>query len=354
MRLVETAHEALAALTKRYALAEVAALLDDGAGGGLTTHKVAQLQQLCAFGQRLLDLDAEDFGEVDAAADANIEHEVADRVKGDGVPAALRQRALACRMPQSPREHHRGALSSLRPVYRLLLEVIDAHFRRRATTAVVAAVHIASEYAPLLVWEQILGHAGDPALLPAAVSGELSAWGDLDNRDCPHGKAEKSAAKRALTVARENVAGWRSYLDRQHSNVSHALAVCAVQCGRPCFVYNRLSTQDAAVVRHGSRIALALNDSAIVRLRHSAPVGHGFGVPSRSELLDAWGRTRDSLSRLAPEIAQDDGFVLPGLAATVSTLAGQELAPDTLLADTAAAIAGLMSHSANSLASDGS
>ncbi|WP_117214494.1 hypothetical protein [Allorhizocola rhizosphaerae] len=352
---MDTALDALGALTRRYAFAEVAALLAEGAGGAdLTTLDVAQLQQLCAFGQRLMDLDAEDFGEVDAAADANTEHEVADRVKGDEVPLALRERALECRMPQSPRELHRGALGSLRPLYRLLLEVIDAHFRRRETTAVVAAVHIASEYAPLLVWEQVLGHAGDPALLPSAVGGDGSAWGDFDDRDCPHGKAEKSAAKRLLTVARENATGWRTYLDRQHSNVSHALAVCAAQCGRPCFVYNRLSNEDSELVRQGSKLALTLNDSAIVKLRHSAPVGHGFGVPSRAELLDAWGRTRDSLARLAPGIAEDDGFVLPGFATAVSTLAGQPLAPDTLLADTASTIAGLISHSSNSLVSDGS
>lgn len=339
---METALAALTALTRRYAFAEVAALLAEGAGGDLTTRNVAQLQQLCAFGQRLLDLDAEDFGEVDAATDANIEHEVASRVAGDEVPAALRERALACRMPQSPGERHRGALGSLRPGYQLLLEVIDARFRRRETTAVVSAVHIVSEYAPLLVWEQVLGHAGDPARLGPAVSGQGSAWGDFGDRECPHTRPEKSATKRVLTISRENASGWRTYLDRQHSHVSHALAVCAVECQRPCSVYTRLSTADSEAVSHGSRLALALNDSAIVKLRHSAPVGHGFGVPSRGEVLAAWSRSRESLARLEPDIAKDDGFVLPGFAALVSTLAGQPMEKDTLLADTAAGIAGLL------------
>lgn len=351
---METALDVLGALTRRYAFAEVAALLAEGAGGDLTTYEVAQLQQLCAFGQRLMDLDAEDFGEKDAATDSNTEHGVASEVSGDEVPPALRERALACRMPQSPGEPHRGALGSLRPVYRLLLEVIDAHFRRRETTAVVAAVHIASEYAPLLVWERVLGHAGDPARLAEAVTGPDSAWGDFANRECPHTKSEKSATKRVLTVFRENSVGWRTYLDRQHSNVSHALAVCAAECNHPCFVYKRLSDEESEVAKSGSRLALTLNDSAIVKLRHSAPVGHGFGVPSPSELLEAWGRTRDSLARQAPQIAEDDGYPLPGFATLVSTLAGQELPPDTLLADTASTIAGLISQSSSSLSSSGS
>lgn len=340
---METALDALVALTRRYAFAEVAALAAEGAGGeSLTTRDVAQLQQLCAFGQRLIDLDAEDFGEIDAAADSNIENGVAMSTDGDAVPAQLLARALECRMPQSSKERHRGALGSLRPPYQLLLEVVDARFRRRETTAVVAGVHIASEYAPLLVWERVLGHAGDPALMRAAVAGEGSAWGDFEDRECPHTKAEKSAAKRVLTVSQENEAGWRTYLDRQHSNVSHALAVCAAECRRQCTVYKRLSTSDASIVTYGSKLALALNDSAIVRLRHSAPVGHGFGVPSPVELLEAWGRTRESLARIEPEIAKDDGYPLPGFSALVSALAGTQLAQGTLIADTANEITALL------------
>src|SRR5207245_1986008 len=60
---VETAREVLLALTRRYAFGEVAALVAAGAAGeALTTRDGARIDQLCAFGQRLLDLDAEDFG----------------------------------------------------------------------------------------------------------------------------------------------------------------------------------------------------------------------------------------------------------------------------------------------------
>ena len=89
-------------------------------------------------------------------------------------------------------------------------------------------------------------------------------------------------------------------------------------------------------------IKFALDESAIVRLRHSAPVGHAFGVPSQTELLEAWDRTRRSLMRFAPTLEDDDGFPLPGFTALVSELAGAPMAPDTLLADTASAIRALL------------
>lgn len=299
----------LIALANRYAFGDVAAL----------ATRSASVQRLCEFGQRLLDLDAEDFD------------------KG-AVPEDLRQRAMACRMPQYPNERHRGALGTLRPVYRLLLEVIDARWRRREMAALVAVIHITSEYAPLLVWEQVLGHAGDPAQLPTTVGGQGSAWGDFDDRECRHSRAEKSAAKAVLRVARDSPTGWRSYLDRQHSNMAHALGVCAVECERPCRVITSLSKEDEQRVADGCRLALAYVDSPIVRLRHSAPVGHGFGVPAPEEVLDAWSRSRRSLARHDPAAVDDDGFVLPGLARFFSTLAGAQLSPETLLRDTAAAL----------------
>jgi len=336
---VETAHEVLIALARRYAFGEVAALVAAGAAGErLTTRDGAQIDQLCAFGQRLLDLDAEDFGNPDAATDANSDHSFADRVRGDGVPPALVARALACRMPQHPGERRRGALGSLRPVFGLLLEVIDARWRRRETAGLVAAVHITSEYLPLLVWERVLGHAADPAQLPAQVGGEGSAWGDFDDAGCRHTRAEKGAASHAMRAIRDSPAGWRSYLDRQHSHVAHALAVCAVECERPCTVLTRHRAEDQKTVEAGCRTALSYVDSSIVRLRHTAPVGHGFGVPSPAEVLAAWEHSREALARHEPAVLTQDGFPLPGLPSLFSALAGARERPDTILADTADAL----------------
>lgn len=79
-------------------------------------------------------------------------------------------------------------------------------------------------------------------------------------------------------------------------------------------------------------------DSPIVRLRHSAPAGHGFGVPSPGEVLDAWQRSRGSLARLDRSVLTDNGFPLPGLAALFGAIAGTDVSPGTLLADTANSI----------------
>ncbi|HEX5596767.1 MAG TPA: hypothetical protein VFX61_12245 [Micromonosporaceae bacterium] len=345
---MQTAHDVLVALANRYAFREVAALVGQGAADDrLTVRDAAQVQQLCAFGQRLFDLDAEDFGLPDAAVDANTDTSIANRVSGDVVPSHLLSRAMACRMPQSPGESHRGALASLQPAYRLLLEIIDARWQRRETMALVAVLHIASEYAALLAWEPVLGHAGDPARLPAAVVGEGSSWGDYNDPSCEHSRPEKSAAARLLRVARESPARWRDYLDRQHSNTAQALGRCAAECERPCSVLTRLSKEEETTVVDGSRLARCFVQSPIVRLRHSAPVGHGFGVPSPAEVQHAWQRSRAELGRLAPKVLADDGFPLPGLTHLFSAIASTPLTPDNLLAETATAVVAALQSESN-------
>src|SRR2546423_4924717 len=288
---MQTAHEVLVALARRYAFGEVAALVAAGAAGEtLTTRDGARIDQLCAFGQRLLDLDAEDFGIADAARDSNTELTFADGVGGDAVPPDLGLRARACRMPQDPRERDRGALGSLAPGFGLLLEVIAVRWARREPAAVVAAIHITSEYLPLLAWESVLGHAGDPARIGPAVSGDGSAWGDFDDRDCAHTRPERSAAHHAVRVAHESGPQWRTYLDRQHSNVAHALAVCAGECRRPCSVVTRHPATEQELLQRRCRAALADGSSPILPLPPPAPLGHGVGGPAPRQGRQAWGR----------------------------------------------------------------
>lgn len=327
----------LVTLARRYAFGDLAALVDAGATGR-GERDLAAIEQLCAYGQRLLDLDAEDFGAADAARDSNVEASAADRVAGDAVPEPLRRRALACRMPQSAGERPRGSMATLLPTYRLLLEVIAVRWRRRETAALLAAVHISSEYLPLLAWQQVLGHAGDPTRLGADVLGPGSRWGDMDAASCPHGRAEKSAARKAARVGGEPVEAWRAYLDRQHSTTAHAFAVCAAECHRPCSVLTRWPAPRRTELAVRCRLAQAYADSPLVRLRHAAPVGHGFGVPAPGEVAAAWARTRDGLGRLEPAVRVDDGFPLPGLPGLFGAVAGESVTPDTMLADTAAAL----------------
>lgn len=326
---MRTAHDAAVALARRYSFGDVTALV----AGGLVRPPetwASRLPPLCVFGQRLLDLDAEDFGVP--------EHDDAGR---PAVPRGLVARSRSCRMPQTPREQPRGALATLRPAFRLLLEVIDARWRRREMAALVAVIHIAAEYLPLLAWETALGHAGDPALLEESVGGPGSRFGDQDDRACAHRRNDASAANRALRVAGEPPSGWQAYLDRQHSNMAHGLATCAAECREPCTVITRMDDAVRADLARRCEFALAMQGGALVRLRHAAPVGHGFGVPSPEEVLDAWDRTRESLASrgiAGLDAPGGDGFPLPGLARVFSEIAGTELTPDTLLADTAAVI----------------
>ncbi len=333
---METAHEVLTTLADRYAFGDLAALCAAGVAGvaGLPPDVATEVRLLCSFGQRLIDLDAEDFGVPERTGDPAVDvHEV---------PGHLLSRARACRMPQSAKERTRGALRTLRPAYALLLEVIEARWRRREMAALVAAVHIAAEYLPLLAWEPVLGHAGDPALLPEAVAGPGSRFGVPPqpgrHRKCDLTRPEQSAAERALRVAGEPGPGWRAYLDRQHSTLASALGRCATSCRTPCHVVTRLPRDVLAALTERCRLAAEFADGALVRLRHAAPVGHGFGVPSPEEVEEAWARTRASLGNqpLGRAVVEPaTAYALPGLPELFSAVAGRPIAPDTLLRDVA-------------------
>lgn len=330
----------LRTLAWRYAFGDLAALCEAGAAG-LRPDIAAEVRLLCSFGQRLIDLDAEDFGVPEVTGDPVVDaHKVPDHLLG---------RAGASRMPQSAKERTRGALRTLRPAYGLLLEVIEARWRRREMAALVAAVHIASEYLPLLAWEPVLGHAGDPALLAAAVGGPDSRFGVLPQpgrpRECDLTRPEQSAAERALRVAGEPGPGWRAYLDRQHSTLASALRRCAASCRTPCDVVTRQSPDVLEALTARCRLAQEFADGALVRLRHAAPVGHGFGVPSPDEVEEAWSRTRRSLGDhpLGRAVAEPSTvYCLPGLPEVFSAAAGHPILPDTLLHDVAVHIVAIL------------
>ncbi|MFI6297043.1 hypothetical protein ACIBEJ_36000 [Nonomuraea sp. NPDC050790] len=313
---MDTTRDLLVALARRYAFADLGALASD-----------EEVAAVCEFGQRLLSLDAEDFA-----------------VEARGVPADLRRRARACHMPQTPREMPRGALESLRPAYGLLLEVIAIRWHRRELSPMIAAVHIASEYLPLLAFEPQLGHAGDPARWPAGLSADGSRFGVIGDRDCDHTKSEQSATNRTLRVAGEPPEGWRAYFDRQHSQVAGALAVCVATCRKPCTAMDWIAPEPRRDLGTRARSALAFAETPLVRLRHAAPVGHGFGVPSPEEVLDAWERSRAALDKndVGAAALKDDGFPLPGLPALFSAIADHPIAPATLLHGVSEHVAGLL------------
>ncbi|GGL06347.1 hypothetical protein Sme01_66540 [Sphaerisporangium melleum] len=314
----------LTALARRYAFADLGALAP------MVLPEAVHISAVCEFGQRLLTLDAEDFAtEVDRA-----------------VPAALRRRARECHMPQTSREQPRGALSSLRPAFGLLLEVIRVRWERRELSSVMSALHIAGEYLPLLAFEPVLGHAGDPVRWPEGLRAPGSRFGVIGDRECDHTKPEKSAAERTLRVAHEPGEGWRAYFDRQHSQVSGALATCVAKCRKPCTAMSWVPADARDDLAGRAKIALAFADTPLVRLRHAAPVGHGFGVPSPEEVLDAWARSRAHLDKneVGHQALREDGFPLPGLPSLFSAVAAAPIVPATLLADVAAHLMALLAE----------
>ncbi|PZG19604.1 hypothetical protein [Nonomuraea aridisoli] len=313
---MDSTRDLLVALAGRYAFSDLGALTSD-----------SEVAEVCEFGHRLLSLDAEDF-----AAEAR------------GVPAGLRRRARACHMPQTPREQPRGALESLRPAYGLLLEVIAVRWHRRELSPMIAAVHIAGEYLPLVAFEAHLGHAGDPARWPEGLSAPGSRFGVIGDRECDHTKSEQSATNRTLRVAAEPAEGWRAYFDRQHSQVAGALGVCVAACRNPCTAMDWIEPEVRADLQARARTALAFAETPLVRLRHAAPVGHGFGVPSPEEVLDAWERSRAVLDKNSVGTAalKDDGFPLPGLPSLFSAIAAADIQPATLLRDVSEHITALL------------
>jgi hypothetical protein len=319
---VNSVVDVVEALCHRYAFGDVRALLPMLE---LAPHDLRRLQRLCLFGQRLLDLDAEDFDMADAEA-------------GGPQYTMLVERARECRMPQEPRERHRGALTTLLPAYRLLLEVLQARHTRHDMAGLVATAHIMAEYLPLLAWEVPWGHAADPGRIVDDVTGGDSRFG-MHDPSCCHNRSDRSAAAKVLRIHMAPGEGWRTYLDRQHSNVAHAMGVCAADCRQQCDVVTRLSLPEQELVNERCTVALAFGDSSLIRLRHAAPVGHGFGVPSVQEVAATWEHTREVMSNrggLAEMVRNEDGFCLPGLPSMISAIAGTSITPDTLLRDTAA------------------
>lgn len=308
--------------------------------------QVAEAARLATAAKRVLDLDAEDFGPIAAGFDNSWAIALAN-----------------ARFPLEPREENRGALGSLVPLYELMLEVVQLRSARHESLQVVVTAHLIGEYLGHLAWETILGHAGDPARMRASTDG---LWG-TDDPACPHTSAQRATAKRSLNACDGDVPGYTAYLDRFHSRLGDALGVCAMNhatleagerpdvgetCPHPCDFALRPPMEQRRDLDARVRLARIYQDSPIVSLRHHAPVGHFFGVPSVAEISEAWLRTWDKLTQqwpdganplLAPDapriLVEDEA--LPGLAALVSVVAGRPIGPGHVIRDIGADVIGL-------------
>jgi hypothetical protein len=318
------------------------ALLEESIRGDRLGGRAVDLEparQLAEVARRVLDLDAEDFTAISRRFDRPWAARLAD-----------------CSFPAEPRDPIRGALASLVPLYELMLEVLQIRALRREPLQVVVTAHLIGEYLIQLAWESTLGHAGDPLRLADFVG--ASRWGTEDPA-CRHSSALRSTARRALHACHGDVAGYTTYLDRFHSRLGDALGVCALNfdvvapgdrpdigepCPNPCDFVTRLGRDHRRGLDARVRLAILYIDSPIVALRHHAPVGHFFGVPSAAEISAAWLLTWEKVSapwtddtnpllepRLTSRAPEEEA--LPGLSALVSAVVGRPVGPGRLLRD---------------------
>lgn len=316
--------DALLAQCRFASLREVVPLL------GLSPQVGSRVLRLVDAGDRLIDLDAEDFEAV--AAESGVSAEVVSHIR-------------AATFPKHPRADNRGSMESLGPLYGLMLEALEVRLGRREPMHVVALLHLMAEYLPLLAWESTLGHAGDPARLLDVVTVPGGLWGT----PCYHTSGQRSAAERVLHIASADDTAWEAYLNRYHSRTAEALGRCATHpqpgrpslegvCRRPCAVWEQFPQAVKDSVGARVHLARAFAESPAIELRHHAPVGHFFGVPSWVEVERAWQRTWERLVKpwadgnnplRAP--ADPVPTLTSGVAAVISAVAGEPIEPGQTL-----------------------
>lgn len=329
---------ALTALVHAHQYDAVAELLEKDRGAG---HD--RTRALADLTRRVLDLDAEDFTQLAAEN-----------------PGPWTQALAHSAFPPTPKDRNRGALGSLVALYELMLEVIEVRAQRDEPLMVLVTLHIMSEYLQQLAWEPRLGHAGDPLRLRKDVG---ERWG-TDDQACSHISPLRATARRALNACDGDQEPYDAYITRFHSRQGEALAVCAMNvrtstvgdrpdtgpmCKDPCSWALRGSQEERSSLDARCRLAAMFATSSVVALRHHAPVGHFFGVPSMKEVRTAWHETsrklaepwRDGSNPLT--ISTRTGKpgakeALPGLSRLISVIADAEIGPSHVVADLGEAI----------------
>src|SRR5215212_5244484 len=201
-------------------------------------------------------------------------------------------------------------------------------------------------------------------LLDPTLDGELSGHSCGSETVTPnksallHAHQLAAAARRVLYLDADDFASiatgfqspYTTYLDRFHSRLGSVnLDTTAISdrpeagdiCPHPCRFVRNLPIEHRRDLDARVRLAMLYVVSPIVALRHHAPVGHFFGVPSTAEISEAWGKTLDQLSRQwrdgcnpltqASQVGFPDAEVLPGISALVSAVAGRRIMAGRLL-----------------------
>ena len=345
-------HQGLIALAEAHWFDAAESMLRARVAAGDDDPAVRIAHDFAAIGHRVISLDAEDF------------LELAGQAKG----RSWTQRLSKCCFPTEPRARERGALGSLVPLYELMLEVVQLRAQRHEPQALVVTAHLIAEYLCQLAWESKLGHGGDPLRMPKDVG---ERWG-TDDPACPHSSAMRSTARRSINAGRGDQAGYTNYLDKFHSRLGDTLAVCAMNhetidagqrpdvgptCPNPCRWAVRGSLEERRDLDARLRLALIYLESPLVSLRHHAPVGHFFGVPSIAEISEGWIASWNKLTQPWKDGANpllraleegtfttDQDEALPGLSLLVSVVAKRPIRPGRLLHDIADDIVTALNH----------
>ena len=285
------------------------------------------IEALTLFGRRLLRLDLEDIALGDRP-------ELVAHLDDD--LAALGRKL---NFPRRATDPDRGPLGHPLELVAQLLESLRVRWDRSEVLHVMALIHLMGEYLGHLAWSSVLGDGADPMSLPVHVRGSHSLWGDLEDRRCGHGRAHKELALRILRgePARSDEA-WVRFLRRDYSRIGDLLSVCATRdsgrawkgrvrnCDAPCSVWTRLGRGTQLELEARMEIVRWYTRSPLLQLRHSAPVGHFFGVPTRDEIEEQWDLMADRMAtRLEVDLGQ--GGVPSQAARLCGLVAGTEITP---------------------------
>lgn len=264
-----------------------AELYDGHDAGSDFLGRLCRTHWLTEISERVTKVDGEGFVDVDDWRD---------------VPSEVRNLLRAASLPERHDSVEQGILKSLLPMFRLLLELIDVAYERDDMEAVLKYVHLIADYAPLYAWEPVLGHAGNPVDLSARIVKASPKW-DEQGRNCPKGRAMKTGSRFVLRATKGDEA-WRAYLGQGVVPLAQVLLSCGVSepqmegrlCRNPC----GMAPKGAGVQDLAHRL-LSVNHfrrSPLVELRNPSPIGHGFRVPDKAEVDDAWELTFRRLARV--------------------------------------------------------
>ena len=287
-------------------------------------------EALSLVGQRLVRLDLEDVRLHD--------HPELWRE----LPQGLRSAAGAVSFP-GRHTRSRGALSSFVPLYRAMFEAARIRWDNGQTLHFLSIVHLLAEFAGHLAWETALGHAADPVQMVELVDRRDSRWGDPDDQECAHHRSQRRVAEKVRDgLPMRSDEQWQRFLREEFSRLGEMLTVCATRDGRrvagssvrdcraDCAVWAAVPVPLREHQRRRARLALLLSRSSIVQLRHSAPIGHFFGVPSIDEIELEWADVVRQARRLA-DLDVGSGDLVDQLRVYCSAIAGTPLRSATTI-----------------------